>query len=751
MLKSKFVRSEQRDVVVYLRMSSENQSRSSPDQQLRSIEKRVKDADLPWKIVKIYRDDAKSGKTVRHRDGFSEMLREIKTGAVSVTAILVDTIERFGRMDDLDKYRRDLRHRHGVYVLTADRNFADPNSVEAKYTEVFENLRASEDSRLKANDVVRGKIQAVMDGYWPGSPVPIGFNLEVAHTEKRRNRDVKHHKLVHDPVTASIMRILFEASAERPSWGQTRLARYMNAHTQVPDQYKPFHAATVGYQLKNPIYRGILVWSKHSTGLVDERRVLERNEEQDVVRVPNFCEPICDAETIRKVDAGIAMRSRKRRNEAAAIRGINYRYVLTGLVRCGHCGGSMVPCSTSPYTTKGGDTKVYCSYTCPNRRNGICENDKPVKEEWLREIVVKKLVERLLSDEETKLSLIAEVRAMVEEQRVKDHAQHDRSLPRFQSELAELQKKVSGWAITLSQPQVSSILRDNLIADSNAALERIEEIKVILESRASESVVFERLVQESEIEASLNRLSEALTGECPTLANLELSTHIDHIECFQDGRVVCRSCKIGSVPDAVIWFSQSHEDSKPSADTNAAGNYRTKPRRRAWMNVDDSSCTDEKLRDRMNMATDPHRFDRLPDNWFWVDEFQIPEPTCWTKENAVAVLERFNKLNDSGQKFTLNTLAREFSVSRPTISRALDIALSNDNAGPTPHRKEPTVKVKGNPEIENRIAELHDDRLLNKDIGTTLNISRSTVTNALDRLYQKRGLPRPDGRGTRHR
>ena len=361
-----------------------------------------------------------------------------------------------------------------------------------------------------------------------------------------------------------------------------------------------------------------------------------------------------------------------------------------------------------------------------------------------------KIVERLLSDEETKLSLIAEVRAMVEEQRVKDHAQHDCILPRFQSELAELQENVSGWTITLGQPQVPSILRDKLIADSGAALERIEEIEVILESRASESVVFERLVQKSEIEDRLNRLGEVLKGECPTSTNLELSMHIDRIECFQDGRVVCRSCKIGSVPDAVIWFSQSDEDSKPSADTNAAGNYRTKPRRRAWMNVDDSSCTDEKLRDRINMATDPHRFDRLPDNWFWVDEFRIPEPTFWAKENAAAVQERFNKLNDSGQKFTLNALAKEFSVSRPTISRALDIALGNDNAGPAPHRKESTVRVKGNPEIENRIAELHDEGLLNKDIGTTLNISRSTVTNALDRLYQKRCLPRPDGRATRH-
>ena len=260
MLKQKFDYTLFRNVIVYLRMSSENQSKSSPDQQLRSIRKRIKDAGLSWRIVKVYRDDAISGKTAHNRPQFLQMLRDIKSGAVCTTVILVDTIERFGRMDDLDKYRRDLRHHHGVYVLTADRNFADPNSVESKYTEVFENLRASEDSRIKANDVVRGKIQAIEDGYWAGSPVPLGYKLKVVHIERRRNRHVPHHKLVIDPKTAGIVRILFKASAEHPFWGRTRLARYLNSHEGIPDEYKPFHDATVGYQMGRAFWVILLSW-----------------------------------------------------------------------------------------------------------------------------------------------------------------------------------------------------------------------------------------------------------------------------------------------------------------------------------------------------------------------------------------------------------------------------------------------------------------------------------------------------------
>jgi hypothetical protein len=33
----------------------------------------------------------------------------------------------------------------------------------------------------------------------------------------------------------------------------------------------------------------------------------------------------------------------------------------------------------------------------------------------------------------------------------------------------------------------------------------------------------------------------------PTLGNLELSMHIDRIDCYDDGKVVLRTCKLGAV------------------------------------------------------------------------------------------------------------------------------------------------------------------------------------------------------------
>ena len=57
-----------------------------------------------------------------------------------------------------------------------------------------------------------------------------------------------------------------------------------------------FQAPSVGYWLDNPIYSGELVWEQNSTGIVDDMRVVERNQEEDVIHVPNFCKPMVSRE-----------------------------------------------------------------------------------------------------------------------------------------------------------------------------------------------------------------------------------------------------------------------------------------------------------------------------------------------------------------------------------------------------------------------------------------------------------------------
>ena len=146
MLKSSFDPKKRHPAVTYLRMSDKQQNPRSPDQQLAEINRVMKACGLDWPILKNYRDEAKTARLHRNRPDYQQMMRDVKTGIVPADLILVDTLERFGRVDDLPGIRKDLAERHGVLVLTADSNFCDPGTVQGRALGTVEAIRASEDS-----------------------------------------------------------------------------------------------------------------------------------------------------------------------------------------------------------------------------------------------------------------------------------------------------------------------------------------------------------------------------------------------------------------------------------------------------------------------------------------------------------------------------------------------------------------------------------------------------------------------------
>src|SRR5262249_48881866 len=186
--------------------------------------------------------------------------------------IVLDTFERLGRTDDLLALRHELRTRHGVLIVTADTGFADPTTAVGQLTASFEAVRATEENRVKAHNVLRGKINTALQGYWPGGPAPLGFKLELALVEQRGRRQVVRHHLVPDEGTAWIARRLFDL-ALRTGHGGSRLAQAMNEDPDVPGRYKPFHTGTVLKWLKSTLYIGTLTFNRRSSGIVDDKRI----------------------------------------------------------------------------------------------------------------------------------------------------------------------------------------------------------------------------------------------------------------------------------------------------------------------------------------------------------------------------------------------------------------------------------------------------------------------------------------------
>jgi DNA invertase Pin-like site-specific DNA recombinase len=396
-------------VVLYLRMSSDQQNKRSPEQQQREIETRLRALGYEWVIVKIYRDDAKSGRYLRKRPGYQKMIRDIKAGTLAADLILVDTLERFGRVDELPVIRKELFERHGVLVLTADSNFADPNTPQGKALGMVESMRATEHGRILGHNVLRGKRDAVLQKRWPGGAPPFGCMLRSVMKTVNGREEVDYCVLVPNPTTSWIIALLFRTAAES-GWGMTRLARFLNEHPDIPDDLKPFQPSTVGYWLDHEIYYGELVWEKNSTGIVDDTRVVEPNVAEDVLRVPDFCEPLISRELWLEVQRLRDVRRRRSTNRrrqrtanpekqiVAPAPGMTVRYLLSGLVYCAECGLRMTASSSGEYVTKDGEAKRYTSYVCPGYLGRHCSNGTRVSEEWLRTVVVGKIRERLFPD-----------------------------------------------------------------------------------------------------------------------------------------------------------------------------------------------------------------------------------------------------------------------------------------------------------------------------------------------------------------
>jgi DNA invertase Pin-like site-specific DNA recombinase len=409
MLKRRFDYKQHYRVVVYLRMSSDKQNPRSPDQQLAEIKKVLKSLGLDWQIVKEYRDAGISGRYKRKRIAYQQMLRDIKTGKIVADLILVDTLERFGRVDDLPTIRKELREKHGVLVLTADSHFADPNTPQGRALGAIESIRATEDGFAKAHNVNRGKRDAVLLKHWPGGEPPLGYRVKCVMKVENQRDVLDHALLVPDPAASWIIELLFQKAADT-GWGTIRLAGFLNQHPEIPAKFKPFQPETIGYRLDNRIYYGELVWNANSTGIVDDTRVVEKNRDEEIRRVPDFCEPIVSRELWERVQALRELRRRRHPGKNGRQTGGNgkliqplapgmaLKYLLSGLLYCGTCGLRMTASSTGVYITKSGEQRRYVSYVCPGYLGRHCINDTHVAEPWIREVVIAQLRKRLFPD-----------------------------------------------------------------------------------------------------------------------------------------------------------------------------------------------------------------------------------------------------------------------------------------------------------------------------------------------------------------
>lgn len=678
----------------YGRMSDPRQNPRSPDQQFETIEDLRTRLGYPWVQVKTYRDDGISGRYSKKRPAFQSMLRDIEIGLVTADLIAVDTLERLGRIEELPELRRKLFADHGILVVTADSNFADPTGPTGKALGLVENIRSTEEGRVKAHNVVRGKKDAAKLKWWPGGPPPLGFKLK-AVVDESVTPPRMHSVLEPIPAHIAAVRLAF-TRADESGHGALRMAQWWNGSPDVPEELKPMSPYTMAYVLKNAIYIGTLIWGANCTEIVNDTRVIERNPDGPHIVVPDFCPAVLDRAVFDRVQNLGSIRSVRARSLRAdpgnrepgkliapQARGLTLKYLLTGLVRCASCRSSMRPVP-SRHKAKSGRQYSYTHYACPRAGAGTCDNGRYVREDHLREAAVARLRARLFPppDEPGRVpdwfpDLVARVQRELDRHRA---SEPDRAAIRA-TELRELGERLAGWAMTLGDPKLPAAVRADITTKYEQAKTRQAELEAQAENDRALDEHVGRALDLRAVVDQLHHLAEVLAGHNPTLGNLELSRHMEHILCYPDGRVEMRGTWLGVFDGAVHLLGRTADGSLPPAAARVVT-----PRRRGRLRLPNLSADAGAVRADADTSLDPERFAGLADAFFWSEDLTVDRARSWAEEHAAAVARA------RAQGRTHEQLADQFEVSVPTIRKALRIAAESDSALAQLPRKMPRAR-----------------------------------------------------------
>ena len=337
------------DVCLYLRFSNEKQKEQSIEGQLRDCIAFCKRNN--YRIVAIYVDRAKSARVkVTKRISFQQMVSDSENGFWDY--VVVWQLDRFARnRHDSAVYKARLRQ-NNVKVLSATEVISDqPEGIILEA--VLEGMAEYYSAEL-SKKVTRGMKESAIKGMSVGGVLPLGYKIE-------------NKRYVIDPVTAPIAQEAFSLYANGATVAD--ICATFNARGYRTVKGEEFNKNSFHRMFRNERYIGVYQHGdvRHESGVMPQ---LISREVWDKVQ-----------ERLHEVDQAPARGKAK------------VDYLLSGKLFCGHCQDTMVGESG---TSRRGQVYYYYSCTSHKRRKG-CDK-KPVRKDWLEEVVARDAL-ALLTDE----------------------------------------------------------------------------------------------------------------------------------------------------------------------------------------------------------------------------------------------------------------------------------------------------------------------------------------------------------------
>jgi DNA invertase Pin-like site-specific DNA recombinase len=390
------------DVSLYLRFSSERQREQSIEGQLRDCRSFCKVN--RYRIAAIYVDRATTArKDVEKRIHFQEMIRDSEKKPWKY--VVVWKLDRFARnRTDSALFKFRLR-KNGVRVISATEAISEkPEGIILEA--VLEGMAEFYSADL-SQKITRGMRESALKCHSIGGHVPLGYKIE-------------DHKLVVDPNTAYIVQEAFRLYAN----GETvaEICRMFNTKGYRTAKGAEFNRNSFKSMFRNERYIGVYTYRD--------------------IRIEGGVPAIIDKELFETVSHRLSVNA-----EAPARGKAKVDYLLAGKLFCGHCGGSM---NGESGTSKTGAIHNY--YTCYSRKRHHSCDKRPLKKEWIEQVVAQDAME-LMTDE-----VIEELADMAMAQTDQDLKENTR-IP----ELTERKKEIESGIANITKAIEKGIASDSLM------------------------------------------------------------------------------------------------------------------------------------------------------------------------------------------------------------------------------------------------------------------------------------------------
>jgi DNA invertase Pin-like site-specific DNA recombinase len=160
--------------VEYVRMSTEHQQYSTENQ---ADKIREYAARRGIQIVRTYADAGKSGLRIDGRASLQQLIKDVESGSVDFTIILVYDVSRWGRFQDADEsaYYEYRCRRAGIQVAYCAEQFENDDSPVSTIVKGVKRAMAGEYSRELSAKVFAGQCRLIELGFRQGGPAGYGL------------------------------------------------------------------------------------------------------------------------------------------------------------------------------------------------------------------------------------------------------------------------------------------------------------------------------------------------------------------------------------------------------------------------------------------------------------------------------------------------------------------------------------------------------------------------------------------------